>query len=83
MNVRIVGYRKAKELEGPCPRGKAFGYPKNSPVWHSWTRVVSVDADSSRIQVETINTPGEFYTLPVCCVRGKYAREALCQEEHA
>lgn len=78
MNVRIISYRKAKSLDKFSPRGFAFGYPSSAPIWGNWAKAIRNDGGFSKVMVELANT---LYILPLCCIKQKYAREALINDE--
>lgn len=76
MRVYIVSYRTAKYFAGKHPPGYAFGYHKTSRIWGSFCQVVGNDPEKG-VTVYPLDSPRDTYMLPVCCIRGKYAREAL------
>ena len=91
MNVRIISYKRAKHYDKTALIGSAFGYPRSSPIWGNHAKVLrtrlldyipSPNSNSNSnsnpdLIVELILPDGNIYCLPLCCIKQKYAKEAL------
>ena len=89
MNVRIISYKRAKHYDKTAPTGFAFDYPRSSLIWGNHAKVLRTrlpspspgpgpnSSLSPNMTVELILSDGNIYCLPLCCIKQKYAKEAL------
>lgn len=87
MNVRIISYKRAKHYDKTAPTGFAFDYPRSSPIWGNHAKVLRTRLlgyipnpnpnPNPNMIVELILPDGNIYCLPLCCIKQKYAKEAL------
>ena len=92
MNVRIISYKRAKHYDKTAPTGFAFDYPRSSLIWGNHAKVLrtrlpslnpslNLNPDPNLI-VELILPDGNIYCLPLCCIKQKYAKEALLRGKY-
>lgn len=91
MNARIISYKRAKHYDKTAPTGFAFDYPRSSPIWGNHAKVLRTRLldynpspnSNSNLIVELILPDGNIYCLPLCCIKQKYAKEALLSGKYA